>query len=81
MSVDAWMAMWSSHGANAKPITVRNCNTHLLQNLQAISPSTGTAKLFFTNRIDIRAINVNGLHTEKIVKYLHNAVAIDFHYE
>lgn len=41
----------------------------------------GTAKLFFTNRIDIRAINVNGLHTEKIVKYLHNAVAIDFHYE
>jgi hypothetical protein len=38
------------------------------------------AKLLFANRVDIRAVGTNGRNPERLVKHLHNAIALDFHY-
>ena len=38
------------------------------------------AKLLFVNRVDIRAVGVNGRNHELLVKHLHNAIAVDYHY-
>ena len=38
------------------------------------------ARLLFVNRVDIREISLDGSYSARLIKRLHNAIAIDFHY-
>jgi len=39
------------------------------------------AHLLFVNRVDIREVALNGSYSAKLIKHLHSAIAIDFHYQ
>ena len=38
------------------------------------------ARLMFVNRVDIQEVSLDGSYTARLIKHLHNAIAIDFHY-